>query len=379
MRQYTIPKVYYNKNRSFCFFYFNGKRIRIYNGKSIGENIYPNKLKNKAQVLNELNKLKDSLLIQLQNNWVPNNSFNQIKPRLNEEEENISTYEKSIFQERINLEIYKNSENGSKIAANEIAELIRKKQNIGKNCILGLATGSSPISVYKELIRIHKNEGLSFKNVITFNLDEYVPMDLKSKHSYHFFMYENLFNHIDIKKQNIYIPKGDLEIKKIQDHCMDFEKKIKDYGGIDLQLLGIGRTGHIGFNEPGALRSSITRLVNIDFLTKFDAAEEFQGIENVPSKAITMGVQTILNAKKIILLAWGEGKRTVIKKSVEEPPSETMPASYLQYHPNTKFILDKGSSSNLNRISCPWFYIDITTFNPERKTSDTIGHFVKRS
>ena len=372
MRQYTIPKIYYNKNRSFCFFYFNGKRIRIYNGKSIGENIYPNKLKKKDQVLNELNKLKNSLLIQLQNNWIPNSSLNQVKPGLNVEEENISTYEKSIFQERINLEIYKNSEEGSKIAANEIAELIRKKQKVGKNCILGLATGSSPISVYKKLIQIHKNEGLSFKNVITFNLDEYVPMNPKSKHSYHLFMYENLFNHIDIKKENIYIPKGDLDVKKIQDHCMGFEKKIKDYGGIDLQLLGIGRTGHIGFNEPGALRSSITRLVNIDFLTKFDAAEEFQGIENVPSKAITMGVQTILNAKKIILLAWGEGKRTVIKKSVEEPPSETIPASYLQYHPNTKFILDKGSSSNLNRISCPWFYADITTFNPERKTSDAI-------
>ena len=255
MRQYTIPKIYYNKYRSFCFFYFNGKRIRIYNGKSIGENIYPNKLKKKDQVLNELNKLKNSLLIQLQNNWIPNGSLNQVKPGLNEEEENISTYEKSIFQERINLEIYKNSEEGSKIAANEIAELIRKKQKVGKNCILGLATGSSPISVYKKLIQIHKNEGLSFKNVITFNLDEYVPMDPKSKHSYHFFMYENLFNHVDIKKENIYIPKGDLDVKKIQDHCMGFEKKIKDYGGIDLQLLGIGRTGHIGFNEPGALRS----------------------------------------------------------------------------------------------------------------------------
>ena len=125
MRQYTIPKIYYNKNRSFCFFYLNGKRIRIYNGKSIGENIYPNKLKKKAQVLDELNKLKNSLLIQLQNNWIPNSSLNQVKPGLKEEEENISTYEKSIFQERINLDIYKNSEDGSKIAANEIAELIR--------------------------------------------------------------------------------------------------------------------------------------------------------------------------------------------------------------------------------------------------------------
>ena len=362
MRQYTIPKIYYNKNRSFCFFYFNGKRIRIYNGKSIGENIYPNKLKNKAKVLDELNKLKDSLLLQLQNNWIPNNSYNLTKEKSLEEETSISTYEKSIFQERVNLEIYNNSEIGSKVVADEIAELIIKKQNIGKNCILGLATGSSPIYVYKELIRIHKNEGLSFKNVISFNLDEYVPMDPKSKHSYHFFMYESLFKHIDIKKQNIHIPKGDLEMKKIQNHCMNFEKKIKDHGGIDLQLLGIGRTGHIGFNEPGALRSSITRLTNIDFLTKFDAAEEFQGIENVPLKAITMGVQTILNAKKIILLAWGEGKRTVIKKSVEEQPLETMPASYLQYHTNTKFILDKDSSSSLKRISCPWFYTDITTF-----------------
>jgi len=372
MRQYTVPKIYYNKNRSFCFFYFNGKRIRIYNGKSIGKNIYPNKLKNKTLVLDELNKLKDSLLFQLQNNWDPNNSYNQIKKGIKEENTSISSYEKSIFQERINIEIYKNSDIGSKVAAKEIADLILNKQTIGKNCILGLATGSSPISVYKELIRMHINEGLSFKNVITFNLDEYTPMNPKSKHSYHFFMHENLFNHIDIKKQNIYIPKGDLKNKKIQEYCMGFEKKINDYGGLDLQLLGIGRTGHIGFNEPGALKTSITRLTNIDFLTKLDASEEFQGIENVPSKAITMGVQTILNAKKIILLAWGEGKRSVIKKSVEEPPSEIMPASYLQHHSNTKFILDIDSSSNLNRVSCPWFYVDITTLNPERQTSNTI-------
>ena len=371
MRQYTIPKIYYNKNRSFCFFYFNGKRIRVYNGKSIGENIYPNKLKNKAKVLGELNKLKDSLLIQLQNNWVPNNSLNQIKSSLNEEEENISTYEKSIFQERINLEIFKNSENGSKIVANEIAELIRKKQNVGKKCILGLATGSSPISVYKNLIRIHKNEGLSFKNVITFNLDEYVPMDPKSNHSYHFFMYENLFNHIDIKNKNIYIPKGNLEGKKIQDHCMSFEKKIKDYGGIDLQLLGIGRTGHIGFNEPGSLKSSITRKVKIEYTTRYDASIEFGGINNVPKEAISMGTKTILDAKEIILVAWGSEKAKIIKKAIEEKENDVVPASLLQEHHNTLFVLDKDSASGLERFVCPWLYTDINK-KPKNPLSSTI-------
>jgi len=374
MRQiYSDPAIYYNIKRSFCFFYFKNKRIRIYNGKCINNDIYPNKKKKKAEILEELEKLRKSLSNALKNNWSPNRPFLLKKKEIQLTEKSSAIYERSIFQERINLEIYENTLIGSKVVAKEIARLIIKQQKLKQNCVLGLATGSSPISVYRELIRMHKNEGLSFENVITFNLDEYVPMHPKSVNSYHHFMYENLFNHIDVKKENINIPKGNLNINDIQNHCIDFEKKIQKNGGLDFQLLGIGRTGHIGFNEPGALQSSITRLTNIDYLTKFDASEDFQGIINVPSKAITMGINTIMSAKRIILLAWGNGKRSIIKKAIEEPPSEIVPASYLQNHNNTTFILDRESSSTLNRIGCPWFYTDITTYKPIRKTSLSIN------
>ena len=189
-----------------------------------------------------------------------------------------------------------------------------KKQKENKNCVLGLATGSSPISVYNELVRMHKEEGLSFKNVITFNLDEYFPMNPKSVNSYHKFMNDNLFNNINIKKKNINIPQGDISEKNIENHCIGFEDKIKKAGGLDFQLLGIGRNGHIGFNEPGTLKSSITRKVKIEHTTRFDASTEFGGINNVPKEAISMGTKTILEAKEIILVAWGSSKAKIIKK-----------------------------------------------------------------
>ena len=243
---------------------------------------------------------------------------------------------------------------GSQAVADEIASLIKEKQANGLPCVLGLATGSSPISVYNQLIKLHREEALSFKNVITFNLDEYYGLEPKDINSYHFFMHENLFNHIDIPLENINIPSGIIEPIKVRDYCKAYEKKIADLGGLDFQLLGIGRTGHVGFNEPGSNINSQTRLVSLDHLTRYDAAGAFNGIENVPSKAITMGIKTILSAKRIVLLAWGINKSEIIHKAVEGSITPNIPTTYLQEHKNTTLVLDHQSASGLTRIKTPW-------------------------
>ena len=263
------------------------------------------------------------------------------------------TLEETRF-EKIHSVIFDESKQASKIVANEIAILIRKKQKENKNCILGLATGSSPISVYKELVRLHKEEGLSFSNVITFNLDEYFPMKNVDIQSYHHFMHLHLFSHIDIKLENINIPNGELDLDKINNHCNKYENKIKKLGGIDFQLLGIGRTGHIGFNEPGSNYSSLTRMVHLDYITRNDARKGFYGIENVPTRAITMGINTIRKSKRVVLLAWGQNKAEAIKKAIEGKVDTNIPASFLQNHKNVTFVLDRTSAFNLTRIRSPW-------------------------
>src|SRR5690606_4777876 len=205
----------------------------------------------------------------------------------------------------------------SNVVAKRIATIIKEKQAKGETAVLGLATGASPIGVYRELVRLHKQEGLSFKNVVTFNLDEYFPMAPTAEQSYVAFMNKNLFNHVYIPKENIHIPDGTLAESEIQSYCERYEQKISSLGGIDIQLLGIGRTGHIGFNEPGSAPNSGTRLVILDDLTRRDASRDFGGKENVPTKAITMGVGTIFKAKEIILMAWNEKKAEIVKKAVE--------------------------------------------------------------
>ncbi|MBT8281588.1 MAG: glucosamine-6-phosphate deaminase [Muriicola sp.] len=256
--------------------------------------------------------------------------------------------------ERISTRIHQNSEEASFYVANEIAELIRQRQKSGKKAVLGLATGSTPTKVYEFLVKFHREEGLSFKNVITFNLDEYYPMASDSIHSYVRFMGEHLFDHIDINKSNIHIPDGTLEKEDVKDYCRAYEQEILKSGGLDIQVLGIGRTGHIGFNEPGSTLVSKTRLVRLDRVTKLDAASDFFGLENVPSRAITMGVGTILSAKRIILMAWGEGKSDIINQAVEGPVRESVPATFLQHHDNCDFILDEAAASALTRVSTPW-------------------------
>lgn len=265
--------------------------------------------------------------------------------------------------EKIPITIFDNADEACKAVATEMVWLIRSKQQKGINAVLGLATGSTPRKIYKELIRMHREEGLSFKNVICFNLDEYYSLAADSLQSFRYFMQENLFNHIDINPLNCHIPDGEISLENIKQHCEHYEKLIKDAGGIDFQLLGIGRNGHIGFNEPGSHISSITRLITLDRLTSFDAATEFSGIANVPRKAITIGVSTILNAKRIVLLAWGERKADIIKKAVEGPVSEFIPASYLQGHQNVSFILDDAAAALLTRKKTPWLTEDVEWTN----------------
>ena len=262
--------------------------------------------------------------------------------------------EESRKFEKINTYIHDSSEEASFFVANEIADLIRQRQKQGKTAVLGLATGSTPTKVYDFLVKFHKEEGLSFKNVITFNLDEYFPMQPDSIHSYVRFMNEHLFDHIDVKKENINIPDGTLDKEDVRDFCEAYERKITDAGGIDIQVLGIGRTGHIGFNEPGSTLTSKTRLVRLDRVTMLDAASDFFGLENVPARAITMGVGTIMAAKRIILMAWGEGKANIIHEAVEGSIRESVPATFLQNHDNCDFIVDHAAASELSRLSTPW-------------------------
>ncbi len=256
--------------------------------------------------------------------------------------------------ERIHTVIFDNKENAELLIAEEIIKLIQKNNKKNEKTVLGLATGSSPKGVYKNLIEIHKKEKVSFKKVVTFNLDEYYGVSKDHKESYHQFMNENLFNHIDIDRNNIHIPDGNLNKKLIDNFCKDYEKKIKSHGGIDIQILGIGANGHIGFNEPGSNFNSITRLVKLDYQTRYDARLNFNGIKNVPSSSITMGIKTILASKRIILMAWGRSKSNAIKKAVEVRQNVKVPASLIQSHHNATIILDKDSSSLLTRISQPW-------------------------
>ena len=262
-------------------------------------------------------------------------------------------FENTRFEKIHNI-IFSNSVEGSLAVALEISDLIRSKQAAGELCILGLATGSSPIRVYEELVKMHREEGLSFANVVTFNLDEYYPMEKSSFHSYDYFMHQHLFDHVDIDPKNINIPNGTVSQQDLHQYCVDYDLKIKEYGGLDFQLLGIGRTGHIGFNEPGSHYNSSTRSITLDHLTRVDAAPSFLGIDNVPRKAITMGIGSVKKAKRIVLLAWGNNKASILRKTIEGNVTSEVPATYLQDHNNTTFILNEDASEELTRIKTPW-------------------------
>ena len=256
--------------------------------------------------------------------------------------------------ERIPADIYENPNVASRAVARTIADLIQSRQQNNEPCVLGLATGSTPVNVYKELVRLHKEENLSFKNVVTFNLYEYYPISPESPHSYLHFMNSHLFDHVDIKPENIHYPDGTLDMEDIPQFCEDYEKTIDSYGGLDLQLLGIGRTGHIGFNEPGSRRNSYTRLITLNNLTRVDTAEDLTGVDLAQGRAITMGIGSILKARRVILMAFGEKKADIVKKSLEGNISEEVPATFLQEHPNAEFVLDTSAASELTRVKTPW-------------------------
>jgi glucosamine-6-phosphate deaminase len=242
----------------------------------------------------------------------------------------------------------------ARYVAKEIDKLIRARNAAGKQTVLGLATGSTPVSLYRELIRLHKEEGLDFSRVITFNLDEYYPMPKEDPHSYFRWMHETFFNHVNIPWENIHIPDGTLAQDEVDAFCNQYEQKIRAAGGIDIQILGIGRTGHIGFNEPGSPRNSRTRMVTLDSITRRDAASGFFGEENVPNQAITMGVATILDARRVFLMAFGEHKAGIVYKAVEQPPTEAISASFLQEHPDATVVLDEAAAAELTAIKRPW-------------------------
>ncbi|HUO07305.1 MAG TPA: glucosamine-6-phosphate deaminase [Phycisphaerae bacterium] len=256
--------------------------------------------------------------------------------------------------ERIPVQVFGEAHEASVAVAQQIAELIREKVKSGQRAVLGLATGSTPVGVYAELVRLHKAGELSFRNVVTFNLDEYFPMRREELQSYWRFMHEYLFNHIDILPQNIHIPDGTINIEKVGEFCRRYEQQIAEAGGLDLQILGIGRTGHIGFNEPGSARDSKTRLITLDRVTRLDAASDFFGEEHVPRRAITMGVGTILAAKKVVLMAFGEHKAPVIAQAVEGPVTSSVAASFLQEHGNAQIVLDTAAAAQLTRFKTPW-------------------------
>ena len=256
--------------------------------------------------------------------------------------------------ERIPTHIYEDASTAAIEIAKQIREVIIRKQQAGESAVLGLATGSSPTRVYDELVRMHREEGLSFRNVVTFNLDEYYPMQPDQLQSYVLYMKEYLFDHIDIDPANTHVPDGTVAIENIGDYCVAYEKKIEEHGGIDLQLLGIGGTGHIGFNEPGSRELSRTRLITLDKVTRIAAASDFFGEEFVPRRAITMGVQSIMASKKIILMAWGEGKARVVQRAVEGPITDQVPATFLQNHPDTQIVVDRAAAAELTREKTPW-------------------------
>ena len=245
----------------------------------------------------------------------------------------------------MNINIFENSELGSQFVAEQIKTLIKKKTIHAEEVILGLATGSTPKELYKRLVSLYEAGEISFEQVVTFNLDEYHPMAHDSTHSYHHFMDQIFFDAVDIKSENTWIPSGEVDKAQVDTHCKEYEQQIAELGGIDLQLLGIGTNGHIGFNEPSSTIDSVTRYVDLDEQTRIDAAPAFGGIDNVPKNAISMGIESILKAKEIVLMAWGKGKAEIIRDCLFGEITATKPATFLQKHPNVHIVLDREAAA----------------------------------
>ena len=256
--------------------------------------------------------------------------------------------------EKVYTNIFTSESSGSMYVAREIENCIREKQKFGELCILGITTGKSPVGVFRALVEIHKKENLSFRNVVVFSLDEFFPISPKEQQSRNWLIHESLLDHVDILPENIHIPDSTLPLDNVAAFCRDYEAKIEEYGGLDLLFLGTGVQGQLGFNEPGSYTNTRTRLVALGNESRQAVSSIFYGIDNVPRKAITMGLGTILKAKRIILMAWGEEKATVIKDIVEGEENSATPATCLQKHPNIEVVVDEGASQELTRVKTPW-------------------------
>ena len=274
-------------------------------------------------------------------------TLNRVSPRYYRPE---NAFERSVLTrlEKIPTDIYESPEEGANQIALDIAQVIRDKQKAGRFCILALAGGNSPRNVYSALVRMHKEEGLSFRNVVVFNLYEYYPLASDAVNSNLNALKEMLLDHVDIDMQNVFSPNGTIAKDTIFEYCRLYEQRIESFGGIDVAVLGIGRVGNIGFNEPGS------RLILLDNDSRNEASKMFGSIESTPVSSITMGVATILSAKKVYLLAWGEEKAKMVKECVEGNVTDTIPASYLQTHNNAHIAIDLSAAANLTRIQRPW-------------------------
>ena len=280
-------------------------------------------------------------------------TLNRVSPRYYRPE---NAFERSVLTrlEKIPTDIYESPEEGANQIALDIAQVIRDKQKAGRFCVLALAGGNSPRNVYSALVRMHKEEGLSFRNVVVFNLYEYYPLASDAVNSNLNALKEMLLDHVDIDMQNIFSPNGTIAKDTIFEYCRLYEQRIESFGGIDVAVLGIGRVGNIGFNEPGSRLNSTTRLILLDSDSRNEASKMFGSIESTPVSSITMGVATILSAKKVYLLAWGEEKAKMVKECVEGNVTDTIPASYLQTHNNAHIAIDLSAAANLTRIQRPW-------------------------
>lgn len=242
----------------------------------------------------------------------------------------------------------------SQHVAQLIASVIRERNALGQKAVLGLPTGSTPVAVYRELIRMHREEGLDFSNVVTFNISEYYGLSAEQPQSCHTWMEAHFFSQVNLRPENTHIPDSEIPQDQVAAHCREYEQQIEEAGGIDIVLLGVGRNGHIGFNEPFSVRKTRTRLCTLDPVTRRSAASDFFGEDHVPTQAITMGVGTVLDARKILLVALGEHKADIISEVVQGPVTDRVPASFLQEHNDTMVLLDDSAAKELTGYATPW-------------------------
>ena len=266
----------------------------------------------------------------------------------------VHTLEGPRQRERLRTVVVPDHDDLVVLLADRIVGVIERETAAKGRAVLGLATGSTPIGIYRELIRRHQAGSVDFSRVVTFNLDEYYPMAPDSPHSYRRYMWENLFAHVNVVPDNVHIPDGAVPRERLAEHCAAYERAIAAAGGIDFQILGIGKSGHIGFNEPGSSADSRTRLVTLDTLTRKDAAADFFGEDNVPREAVTTGVATILEAREIALIATGEHKADIVQRAVEGEVAADVAATFLQQHPNATVYLDLAAAGELTRVKAPW-------------------------